>query len=111
MAKKTAPLHTPEGRINQLISLAVDAAEERLKNGTASSQIITTLLNLGTEKTQLEMEKLRTDVKVGTAKVQQIKTEEEIAKKYDAAIKAMNSYRSDDYNTEDYMEDIPYDDL
>ena len=44
-----APAKTPKGRENQLISLAVDLAEKQLQEGTASSQVITHFLKLGTE--------------------------------------------------------------
>lgn len=35
------PALTPEARENQLISLASDLAEKQLREGTASSQVIT----------------------------------------------------------------------
>ena len=48
-----APAKTPEGRENQLISLAVNLAEKQLQEGTASSQVITHFLKLGTERERL----------------------------------------------------------
>ena len=56
--KKMRPALTPEARENQLISLAVDLAEEQLRDKTASSQVITHFLKLGTTKAELEKEKL-----------------------------------------------------
>ena len=49
---------TSEKRENELIALAVDLAEEQLRAGTASSQVITHFLKLATEKEKLEREKL-----------------------------------------------------
>ena len=39
--KRGRPALTPEARENQLISLAIDLAEQQLRDGTASSQVIT----------------------------------------------------------------------
>ena len=47
---KSPPVMTPEARENQLISLAIDLAEQQLRNGTASSQVITHYLKLGSSK-------------------------------------------------------------
>ena len=57
--RKVRPALNPEARENQLIALAVDLVEQRLLDGTASSQETTHFLKLGSMKNQLEMEKLR----------------------------------------------------
>lgn len=49
-SKKMRPALTPEARENQMISLAVDLAEQQLRDGTASSQVITHFLKLGTTR-------------------------------------------------------------
>lgn len=53
------PATTPEGRENQMIAHAVDLAEKQLLEGTASAQVITHYLKLGSTREQLEKEKLR----------------------------------------------------
>ena len=40
-SRKMRPALSPEARENQLVSLAVDLAEKKLREGTASSQVIT----------------------------------------------------------------------
>ena len=55
--KKRRPALSPEARENQLIALAVDLVEQRLIDGTASSQETTHFLKLGSTKNQLEMAK------------------------------------------------------
>ncbi|MBR1390783.1 MAG: hypothetical protein IJ567_04950 [Lachnospiraceae bacterium] len=55
--RKMRPALSPEARENQLVSLAVDLAEKQLLEGTASSQVITHYLKLGTTKERLEYEK------------------------------------------------------
>ena len=52
--RKIRPALTPEARENQMIALAVDLAEKQLLEGTASSQVITHYLKLGTTKEKLE---------------------------------------------------------
>ena len=58
-SRKIRPALTPEARENQMISLAVDLAEKQLIEGTASSQVITHYLKLGTMNHKLELEKLK----------------------------------------------------
>ena len=101
MAKKAAtplntpklrPALTPEARENQLISLAVDLAEQQLRDGTASSQVITHFLKLGTTRAELEKEKLKRENKLLEAKTKATESSEEIKALYDNAIKAMRNY-------------------
>lgn len=83
---------SPEARENQLITLAVDLAEQQLRDGTASSQVITHFLKQSTAKTQLELEKLRNENLLLEAKTKQIESGEEMKQLYDNAIKAMRNY-------------------
>ena len=83
---------SPEARENQLISLAVDLAEQQLRDGTASSQVITHFLKLGTSRAELEKEKLRKENILMDAKTKQIESGEEMKQLYDKAIKAMKNY-------------------
>ena len=51
----------PEQRENQLIALAFDLVEDRLRNKTASAQETTHFLKLATEKERLERERLENE--------------------------------------------------
>ena len=53
------PARGIEKQEQQLIAKAVDLAERQLEEGTASAQVITHYLKLGTTREQLEKEKLR----------------------------------------------------
>lgn len=106
--KKKIPAKTPEGRMNQLVSLAVDLAEKKLMDGTASSQIISLLLNLATTKAQLELEKLRADVEVQNAKVEKYKDDKDIKVMYEEALKAIKEYQGDDVEEGEEDEDEYY---
>lgn len=99
-SRESTPVRSPEARENQLINLAMDAAEKMLRDGSATSQIITHFLQLATVKAQLENEKLRSDLKLAEAKIQQISSQEDIKELYAEALKAMKSY-SGEYNPED----------
>lgn len=91
-SRKSIPIRTPEAKENLLINLAVDLAEKKLRDGTASSQIIALLLNLATSKTQLELEKLRSDLRVADAKIKMMVDQETSKDLYENAIKAFKSY-------------------
>lgn len=110
MAKrKQMPARTPEARENQLVNLAVEETERRLLNGTASSQIITTLLKLATTKAQLELEKLRSDIALQQAKEQEIADKSSNSDLYAKALAAFRSYKGDfrgddeDDDEDDYL--------
>ena len=87
-----APAKTPKGRENQLISLAVDLAEKQLQEGTASSQVITHFLKLGTERERLEREKLEQENLLIREKVNAIRAAERVEERYANAIAAMKAY-------------------
>lgn len=90
--KNIRPALTPESDENQMISLATDLAKQQLIDGTASSQVITHYLKLGTTVARLEREKLEKENKLLTAKTEalqsQARNEELMAK----ALKAFRTY-------------------
>lgn len=90
--KKLRPALTPEARENQLIALAVDLVEQRLINGTASSQETTHFLKLGSMKNQLEMAKLEEENKLLRAKTEALQSQKKQEELFSEAIKAMRQY-------------------
>lgn len=102
--KKKSIARTPEQRENELIGLAVDLAEKKLKDGTASSQIITTLLNLASTKARLEIEKLRSDLKVADAKIEAMDTQKDVKELYEKALVAMRKYSGANNEDEEYYD-------
>lgn len=103
---KIRPALTLEARENQMISLAVDLAEQQLKDGTASSQVITHFLKLGSTKEKIEKEILEEQKKLICAKTEALAAEKRIEAKYDDAIKAMRKYTGQ----VDVIEDEDYED-
>ena len=86
------PATTPEGRENQLIASAVDLAEQQMRDGTASSQIITHYLKLGSTREQLEQERLAQENKLLQAKIDAMASVKRVEELYETALNAMRSY-------------------
>lgn len=86
------PAKTPEGRENQLISLAVDLAEQQLLDGTASAQVITHYLKLGTTRAKLERQKLERENELLAAKTENLKAQQRNEEMFRQAIDAMRMY-------------------
>lgn len=86
------PAITLEARENQLIAKAVALAEQQLNDGTASSQIISHYLKLGTERERLKIEQMKAETELLYAKTEnlkQLKRQDELCQ---AAINAMRAY-------------------
>lgn len=103
ISRKGRPALTPEARENQMISLAVDLAEQQLRDGTASSQVITHFLKLGSTRAELEKEKMKRENKLLEAKAKSIESSDEMKVLYENAIKAMRNYAG--YGDPDEYED------
>lgn len=102
---KMRPALTPEARENQLISLAVDLAEQQLLNGTASSQVITHYLKLGTTRERLEQKKIEQEIEFQRAKTKAIEDAADMKELYAEAIKAMRMYSGQGSSPEDEEDD------
>ena len=81
-----------EARENQMIALAVDLAEKQLMEGTASSQVITHYLKLGSTKERLEKEMMEEQKKLLKAKTEALESAAEIKELYENALSAMREY-------------------
>ena len=91
--QKMRPTLTPEARESRMISLTLDLVEQRLIDGTATSQETTHFLKLASEKTRLELEKLRNENELTAAKTEAIRKEKEDKIAYDQIIKALRNYQ------------------
>ena len=101
---KIRPAESVEGRERQLCALAVDRAEEMLRNGTASSQIICHYLKLASSFSELEKEKIRADIAEKQAKAKKIEADQASEEKYDRVINALKEYQGHG-TPEDYYYD------
>ena len=98
--RKIRPALNPEAREKQLISLAYDLVEQRLLDGTATSQETTHFLKLGSQKAQVELEKLQLEKDLVVAKTEAYRSAEAIESMYTDVIAAMKKY-SGQTNVED----------
>lgn len=86
------PATSPEARENQLVSLAIDLAEQQLNDGSASAQVISHYLKLGSTREQLEQERLRRDNDLLQAKVEAMASAKRVEELYEGALNAMREY-------------------
>jgi hypothetical protein len=100
------PATTLEGREKQLVSAAVDLAEQRIRDGTASSQVLAFYLKLGTTREQLEQQKLRSENALLEARVKELESAANVEELYAEAIKAMRSYSGVTEADESYEADL-----
>lgn len=89
---KSRPAIDPEARQNQLIAAAVDCAEQQLRDGTASSQVIVYYLKQGSTREKLENERLREENKLLRAKTEQLQSEKRSEELIVEALKAFRNY-------------------
>lgn len=92
-SKKLRPALDPEAREQQMIAYAIDLAEQQLLDGTASSQVITHYLKLGSTKAVLENEKLRKENELLRAKTEAIESAKNYNELVEKAINAMRNYQ------------------
>ena len=90
--RRQTPAITPEGREDQMIAYAINLAEEQLRNGTASSQVITHYLKLGSMRERMEKKKLQEEIKLLEAKTEAIKADREKNDLYAQVIEAIRTY-------------------
>lgn len=91
-AKRTPPALTAEGRENQLISLAYDLVEQRLRDGSATSQETTHFLKMGSLKERKELEIMEKQKVLLDAKAEALASTKRIEELYSNAIEAMKAY-------------------
>ena len=89
---KRPPATTLEARENQIIALALDVAEQQLRDGTASSQVITHFLNRGSTKERLEKEIMEKQKDLLGAKTDAIQSAKRVEELYKNALDAMRKY-------------------
>lgn len=109
-SRRDRPALTPEARENQMIAKAINLAEKQLDEGTASSQVLTHFLKLGTVKAQVELEKLRRENELLVAKAKSLESADRNNELYEKALSAFKSYSGQTVSDEEYEgEDDYYD--
>jgi hypothetical protein len=90
------PATTPEGRENQLVNAAVDLAEQQILDGSASAQVISHYLKLGSSRERLEQERLQHENKLLQARREQLESQKRVEDLYEEALNAMRRYAGQD---------------
>lgn len=99
--RRRPPATSIEARENQLIALAVDVAEKQLLKGTASAQVITHYLKLGSTKERLEKEIMEKQKELLQAKTESIHSAKKVEELYKNALDAMRTYSGQDTRGDD----------
>lgn len=102
--RQKAPARSIEGRENQMIALAMDLAEKKLRDGTASNQLICHFLKYASVQAELDREKTRADVELQKAKANNLKSQENSETKYAEVIDALKKYQGVD-DEDDYYDE------
>jgi hypothetical protein len=89
------PATTPESRENELISDAHDLAAQQIREGNASSQVITHFLKLGSTRERLEQQRLEHENELTRVKIEAIESQKRVEELYMEALNAMRSYAGD----------------
>jgi hypothetical protein len=90
------PATTPEGRESQLVALAFDLVEKRIREGTATSQEVTHFLKLGSSREQLEQQRLHHENELLEVKREAMKSQARMEETYKNALDAMRRYSGQD---------------
>ena len=98
------PAINPDTQENRMINLAINLAEKQLREGTASSQVITHYLKLGTSLSRLERERLENENQLIRAKTKAYESAENSERMYAEALAAFRVYTGQGETT---YEDIP----
>lgn len=101
-ARRRPPAKTPEERENRMISLATNLAERQLEDGSATAQVITHFLKLGSTREKLEQEKLRRENELLETKAEVMASAKRVEELYATALDAMRSYAGMVVSEEDY---------
>ena len=96
--KRIRPALTPESREDQLIALAINLAEKQLLEGTASAQVISHFLKIGSTKERIEKEILEEQKDLIKAKTEALKSEKRVEELYQEALDAMRRYAGQEIN-------------
>lgn len=103
-SKPIRPPISLEAQENLMISLAVQCAEKQLREGTASAQVITHYLKLGSSKERIEKEIMEKQKDLIEAKTKNINSNREATELYANALAAFRKY-SGSYDEEEDGDD------
>lgn len=95
---------TPEERENYLINLALDRVEERMLNGTASSQEYVQFIRMASAKSRNDAKKTELELELVKAKTENLRMQQYSESRYTEALSAFKRYsgQSEDDDEEEF---------
>lgn len=97
---------TPEAREQEMIALAMDLAEQKLRDGSAPAPLVMLFAKAGLDRERLEREGLEINNRLGHTKASQIEQMTQSNEKLDRVFKALRTYQGmpdeDEGEDEDY---------
>jgi|ERR1044072_4158040 len=99
--RRRPPARSPEQREIQLADAAYNLAEEQIESGTASSQVITHFLKMGSTRERLEQERMQHEIELMEVKKEQLEGQKRIEDLFVHAIDAMRSYKGEPLEIEE----------
>lgn len=99
-SSKRKPDATSAARDTRMISMAERLVEQQLRDGTASAQVITHYLKLGSKREELEQQRLAGEVELQKAKIESLASHKRMEELYSKAIESMRSYGGQPIETE-----------
>lgn len=94
--RRRSSARTLEAREQELTNAAYDLAEEQIEAGTASSQVVTHFLKMGSTRELVEQERMRGEIELQKVKAEQLESQKRIETLYGDALEAMRSYSGQD---------------
>lgn len=104
LKKNRRRAQTPEEREAQLIALAMDRVEQRIRDGTASSQEYVHFLRAASSKQRYENEKTALELELVKAKTENLRLAQRNEEMYANAIAAFKRYNG--FTHDDDEEDV-----
>lgn len=95
-SEASRPDFTAAARERRLVGLAYDEAERRLKDGSASSEMICHFLRVGSSKEYLDQQLMAGKIELQQAKTEMYKAQQKSEEMFAKAILAIKSYQGDD---------------
>src|SRR3954465_4014487 len=83
---------TPEAREDELAALAYDLAERQIREGSASSQVVTHFLKAGSRRERMEQLRMEHEIELMEVKKEQLEGQKRVEELYVSALGAMRSY-------------------
>jgi hypothetical protein len=99
--RRRSPAKTPEERESMLVSMAMERAEQQIADGTASSQLLTHFVKLGSSREQLEQERLRNENEVLRKKVETMEAAVDVKNLMEEALQAFRGYSGKSMDNEE----------